>query len=74
MLRKAEWAGVFVAFLGLLILFAAIFNWNWIFEGRSNKISLPWIAARFGRNTARIVAASLGIAVIVYGTYFTIMV
>lgn len=70
--RKAQWAGVFVTVLGLYILLAAIFNWNWIFEGQGNKISLPWIARQFGRNTARIVAGILGSLIVIYGVYFTL--
>lgn len=72
--RKMQWAGVFVAFLGIILLFAAIFNWSWIFEGKRNKLSLPWISNRFGRNMARIVAVILGSLIVIYGIYFTIMV
>lgn len=72
--KKAEWAGVFVASLGAIILLAAIFNWDWIFQGKRNKLSLPWISERYGRNTARCIAGILGLLIVAYGVYFIIMV
>lgn len=72
--RKVQWAGIFVAFLGKILLCSAIFNWSWIYEGKRNKLSLAWVSDRFGRKIARIVAAILGALVVIYGIYFTLMV
>jgi hypothetical protein len=60
--------GWFVLGVGVFILVASIFNWNWIFEGRSvNLQKIEGIANIFGRNAARVYFGLVGIACIVAG-------
>lgn len=64
------WAGIFVIFLGSLVVISAIFNWGKMFTGKARLFSLPWFSNRFGRKKARLLASVLGTLVIFYGAYF----
>jgi hypothetical protein len=65
--------GVFVIALGLFMLAASIFNWNWIFAGRSfNLQKLEGISNMFGRGIARIFLGIGAVAVIGAGIVWII--
>ena len=66
-----EWAGVLMISIGVLLLCASIFDWNWIFGNVSatnyNLWKVDGIVNVFGRKTARFVLAILSLAVIAGG-------
>jgi hypothetical protein len=60
--------GWFALGVGIFILAASIFNWNWIFKGHSyNLQKIEGIANMFGRGVARIYFGIGGIVCIVLG-------
>ena len=65
------WGGVFIAAIGLFILFASIFDWEWIF-GNVNRATyslnkIDGIVNFLGRKTARVIAGFTGVIVILAG-------
>ena len=60
--------GWFSLAVGIFILSASIFNWNWIFKGHSyNTTKIEGIANMFGRGIARVYFGIGGIVCIVLG-------
>ena len=60
--------GWFTLVVGIFILAASIFNWNWIFKGHSyNLQKIEGISNMFGRGFARIYFGIGGIVCIILG-------
>ena len=57
--------GIF-ALIGLLALFASIFNWDWFFQSQNSQ----FIVKNVGRKQARLFYAFLGILMIATAVYF----
>ena len=57
--------GIF-ALIGLLALFASIFNWDWFFKAQNSQ----FIVKNVGRKQARLFYAFLGILMIATAVYF----
>ena len=64
----------FIVFVGVLILLAAIFDWNWLF-GNVNTLDYNmgkidgWVNM-FGRKTARIISGVFSVLVIFCGLFW----
>ena len=60
--------GWFSLCVGIFVLVASVFNWDWIFKGHSyNLQKIEGISNMFGRGVARIYFGTGGIACIVLG-------
>lgn len=57
--------GIFVL-VGLLMLGASIFNWNWFFDSQNSQM----IVKNVGRNRARWFYAALGVLMIATAVFF----
>ena len=57
--------GIF-AFIGILAILAAIFNWDWFFQSQNSQ----FIVKNVGRKQARLFYALLGILMIATAIYF----
>ena len=63
--------GLFSLFVGIFIVAASVFNWDWIFKGHSyNLQKIEGISNMFGRGVARIYFGIGGITCIVLGIIF----
>ena len=69
--KNPHYFGLFVAFVGVFMLLAAIYDWNWIF-GNVNKVDYNlqkidgWVNF-FGRKAARIISGVFSVLVILTG-------
>ena len=55
-----------LAFIGILAILAAIFNWDWFFQSQNSQ----FIVKNVGRKQARLFYAFLGILMIATAIYF----
>jgi hypothetical protein len=72
--ENPKFIGIFVILVGVFILMASIFNWNWIFSGHSwNLKKIEGISNFFGRGFARIWFGIGGIGIIILGIILVIL-
>lgn len=57
--------GIFVV-VGLLAIFASLFNWDWFFKAQNTQ----FIVTNVGRRKARLFYALLGVLMIATAVYF----
>jgi hypothetical protein len=66
--------GILALLFGALLLAASIFNWEWMFEGRSyNLKKIEGMSNFFGRGFARVWLGAGGIGIIILGIVLTIV-
>jgi flagellar biosynthesis protein FlhB len=66
--KTPKYFGVFIIVVGIFMLAASIFNWNWVFSGHSfNLKKIEGITNMFGRGFARILFGLGGLLCIVLG-------
>ena len=72
--ENPHYFGFFIVFVGVLVLLAAIFDWNWLF-GNVNTLDYNmkkidgWVNI-FGRKTARIISGVFSVLVILCGLFW----
>jgi hypothetical protein len=72
--ENPKFLGIFVILVGIFILMASIFNWNWIFSGHSwNLKKIEGISNFFGRGIARLFFGIGGIGIIILGIILVIL-
>ena len=63
-----KYFAVFVIVFGAFAIAAAVFNWDWVFRGRSfNLQKLEGISNMFGRGTARFAFGGSGVLCVIVG-------
>ncbi|MDR2042362.1 MAG: immunity 17 family protein [Tannerella sp.] len=74
LLEKPEHFAVFVILLGVFMLAASIWNWDWIFSGRSyNMQKIEGVANVLGRGFARLIFGMGGVSCMVAGIIYLIL-
>jgi hypothetical protein len=69
--QNPKYAGIFIALLGVFMITASIFNWNWVFAGHSfNLKKIEGISNMFGRGAARVIFFIFGLFLIVFGFFW----
>ena len=57
---------IIFAITGIIALLAALFNWGWFFTAQNAQ----YVVKRFGRQKARLIYGTLGLALVLLAVYF----
>jgi hypothetical protein len=72
--QNPEYFGLLIAVFGVFFLLAGIFNFDWVFRGRSYSLKkFEGISNIIGRKAARVICGFLGIMMIVFGAVVLIL-